>query len=91
MAKRAFITWGGWNGHEPEQTANICAGFLRDEGYTVQVSDSLDLLADSDFLDQQDLIVPVWTMSTIGHEQERGTAKCRTERQRVCRLARRNG
>lgn len=72
MAKRAFITWGGWNGHEPEQTANICAGFLRDEGYTVQVSDSLDLLADSDFLDQQDLIVPVWTMSTIGHEQERG-------------------
>ena len=29
-----FITWGGWNGHEPEQTAAICADALRRKGTT---------------------------------------------------------
>ena len=72
MAKRAFITWGGWLGHEPEQTANICASFLRHEGFEVQVEDSLDRLEDEAFLSEQDLVVPVWTMSQIKPEQERG-------------------
>ena len=72
MSKQAFITWGGWNGHEPEQTASIFATVLRDDGFTVAVSDSLEKFSDPDFLQDQDLIVPVWTMSAISTEQERG-------------------
>ena len=67
-----FVTWGGWRGHEPEQTADICAGALRAEGHSVTVSDSLDALADERFMARQDLIVPVWTMAAITPEQERG-------------------
>ena len=70
-----FITWGGWNGHEPEQTANICADALRAEGHDVVVADSLAPLADEAFMAEQDLIVPVWTMARISREQEAGLLK----------------
>ena len=70
-----FVTWGGWNGHEPEQTANICADVLRAEGHAVTVADSLEPLADERFLAEQDLIVPVWTMASISREQEAGLLK----------------
>ena len=53
---RAFITWGGWNGHEPEQTANICANVLEAEGHDVTVSDSLEPLADDAFMAGLDLV-----------------------------------
>ena len=72
---RAFITWGGWNGHEPEQTANICANVLEAEGLDVTVSDSLEPLADDAFMAGLDLVVPVWTMSGISREQEAGLLK----------------
>lgn len=75
MAKKAFITWGGWLGHEPQQTAEICADVLSEEGYDVQVEDSLEPLTDEEFLSEQDLLVPVWTMSHIKPEQERGLLK----------------
>ena len=71
----AFITWGGWSGHEPEQTADIVAGLLRDEGHRVTVSDTLEPLADDEFMAGLDLVVPVWTMARIGAEQEAGLLK----------------
>ena len=70
-----FVTWGGWNGHEPEQTANICADALRTQGHDVVVTNSLAPLADESFMAEQDLIVPVWTMSRISREQEAGLLK----------------
>ncbi|MDE0007663.1 MAG: ThuA domain-containing protein [Gammaproteobacteria bacterium] len=70
-----FITWGGWNGHEPEQTAAICADALGADGHDVTVSDDLAPLADESFMAKQDLVVPVWTMSTIAREQEAGLLK----------------
>ncbi|MCY3622836.1 MAG: ThuA domain-containing protein [Gammaproteobacteria bacterium] len=72
---RVFITWGGWNGHEPEQTAGIFADVLTAEGHEVSVSDSLEALADESFMAGVDLLVPVWTMSQIGPEQEAGMLK----------------
>ena len=72
---RVFITWGGWNGHEPEQTAGIFADVLGAEGHEVTVSDSLEALADESFMAGIDLLVPVWTMSQIGPEQEAGLLK----------------
>ena len=70
--KKALITWGGWNGHEPEQTSAIFAGILRTEGFKVTVSDSLLPLEDPKFMQSQDLVVPVWTMAAISREQESG-------------------
>lgn len=71
MAKNALISWGGWEGHEPERCASLFADVLAKDGYDVDVSDTLDCLADEDLV-ERDLIVPIWTMSRITPEQERG-------------------
>ena len=70
-----FITWGGWNGHEPQQTAAIFADVLTGEGHDVTVSDALEPLADEAFMAEVDLVVPVWTMSQIGRAEEAGLLK----------------
>ena len=68
--KKAMITWGGWEGHEPSKCAAIFAEVLRKEGYDVEVYDTLDIYLDAAKLASYDLITPVWTMSTISKEQE---------------------
>ena len=72
MAKRALMVWGGWEGHEPEQTTAIFAGILREHGYQVDVETNLDVFLDAERLAATDLITPVYTMSTISSEQEAG-------------------
>src|SRR4028118_689459 len=72
MAKRALMVWGGWEGHEPEQTTAIFAGILREHGYQVDVETNLDVFLDAERLAAIDLITPVYTMSTISSEQEAG-------------------
>ena len=61
----ALIVWGGWDGHHPQAFAEHSAELLREEGFSVRVSDSLDSLRD---LDALSLIVPIWTMGTIPPE-----------------------
>ena len=70
-AKRALIVAGGWAGHEPQQCAELFAGVLRNDGFDVTVSDTLDVYVDP-ALREIDVIVPVWTQSEIGPEQLRG-------------------
>lgn len=72
MAKRALMVWGGWDGHEPEQTTAIFAEVLRGHGYQVDVETDLDVFLDTERLAATDLITPVYTMSTITREQEAG-------------------
>ena len=74
MAK-VFITWGGWEGHEPEQTATIFAELLAGDGHDVVVANSLDSLADEDFMSEVGLVVPVWTMARLDRAQEAGLLK----------------
>ncbi len=66
---RALITWGGWEGHEPDRVAALFAGWLRDAGFAVEVTDTLACFDDPAALEGLSLIVPVWTMSTISKEQ----------------------
>jgi len=66
---KALIVWGGWDGHQPEEVAGLLGKVLREERYDVEISDTLDSLADEDKLATIDLIVPVWTMGTISGEQ----------------------
>ncbi len=42
----ALIIQGGWEGHSPAAFADAYAGMLRDEGFSVEVADSLDVLLD---------------------------------------------
>ena len=70
--KSALFVWGGWEGHEPRQCAELFAGLLSGEGYSVELSNSLDTYLDTERLQAFDLIVPMVTMSTITNEQEKG-------------------
>ncbi len=70
--KRALMVWGGWEGHQPKQCVDIFAPFLADQGYEVQIADTLDVYLDTAMLHELSLIVPVWTMGTITREQEQG-------------------
>ena len=57
----ALITWGGWDGHEPEKVAHLMAGMLGEQGLTADIYDRLDCFDDLDALCGYDLIIPVWT------------------------------
>jgi len=70
--KKALIVWGGWDGHEPKQTAEIAASILDAEGFQVEVSDTLDSFADEEKTKSMDLLIPVWTMGEITGEQSKG-------------------
>jgi len=70
--KRALIVWGGWEGHEPKQCADIFAPWLQSQGYEVIVSNTLDTYTDKELMQSLNLIVPIWTMGTITPEQEAG-------------------
>lgn len=71
-ALSALVVWGGWEGHQPRETAALFAACLREEGYDVELSDTLDAYLNTAKLSTLSLIVPVWTMGTITREQERG-------------------
>ncbi|NLM79369.1 MAG: hypothetical protein GX173_15040 [Ruminococcaceae bacterium] len=67
--REALIIQGGWEGHEPVQVSEVFARVLREEGFQVEISDTLDSLLDMDRLRSLHLLVPQWTMGTISNEQ----------------------
>lgn len=69
MPRRALIVWGGWDGHQPRQVAELFAKVLAQDGFSVEVSDTLDSFRDERKLMNLDLIVPHWTMGAIHAEQ----------------------
>jgi len=72
MKKKAWISWGGWNGHEPDKTAGLFKQLLEEKGFAVDLADSLDDLKDAAKMAAYDLLVPVWTMSAIDKEALKG-------------------
>jgi type 1 glutamine amidotransferase len=70
--KRALMVWGGWEGHEPRQCVSIFAPMLEAAGFTVDISDSLDVYLDAERMGSYAVISQVYTMSTITREQEKG-------------------
>jgi type 1 glutamine amidotransferase len=69
--KKALMTWGGWEGHQPKQCVDIFEAILKNEGYEVEVSNSLTSYDDTEKLKSLNLIVQCVTMSTITKEQEK--------------------
>ncbi|MCY4018243.1 MAG: ThuA domain-containing protein [Chloroflexi bacterium] len=72
MSKRVLIVYGGWDGHDPKETSHLFAGLMGDAGVDVTLSESLDSFLDADLMGSVDMVVPVYTMSTITSEQEAG-------------------
>lgn len=72
MSRKALVTYGGWEGHDPKLCAELYAPILRDKGFDVTVVDTLEIYLDTEFMSNLSLVVPIWTMSTISKEQEKG-------------------
>ena len=70
--KSALFVWGGWEGHQPRLGTGSFASILEEQGYQVEIIDTLDSYLDAAKLSSLSLIVPVWTMGTITKEQEQG-------------------
>ena len=72
MTKKALMTYGGWDGHEPKRTSDRFAAFLRGQGYEVIQSPTLDSYLDAALMGSLDLIVQTWTCGSITDEQWAG-------------------
>ncbi len=70
--KKALIVWGGWEGHEPKQCVDIFVPWLKEQGFEVEISNSLDAYLDVEKLKQLDLIVQSVTQSQISGKQVQG-------------------
>ena len=66
--RQALIVQGGWDGHEPVLVSDIFARVLKEEGFEVQISDTLDSLLDLEYLQSLHILVPEWTMGKITRE-----------------------
>ncbi len=69
MNKKALVTWGGWDGHDPLQTSSLAREILEAEGFDVVFVNTMEVYTDAAFMATLDLIVPVWTMSEITGDQ----------------------
>ena len=72
MKKRALIVWGGWDGHETKQGAELFAKLLAEREFDVVVKDTLEAYCDTELMSSLSLVVPIWTMGAITSEQEKG-------------------
>ncbi len=69
MKKKALIVQGGWDGHEPELVSVRFGKCLENEGFEVEISDTLDVYLDMEKLLSLDLIVPCWTGGNLEDQQ----------------------
>lgn len=74
--KKILFTYGGWNGHEPTKFAEYLTPWMKEEGAEVLLHSTLDVYTDKAVMDTIDLVVQIFTMSTITKEQEKGLLAC---------------
>jgi hypothetical protein len=73
--KRALVVRGGWGGHVPVPASDRYVTALKEDGYAVTVSDSLDSYLDETLLAATDLVVQCWTMGQITGDQAVGLSR----------------
>lgn len=71
-ARQVLVVRGGWSGHSPTEATQLFLPFLRHKGFSVVVSDSLEVYADAAFMADVDLILQCWTMGEILPEELSG-------------------
>ncbi|HVX80904.1 MAG TPA: ThuA domain-containing protein [Devosiaceae bacterium] len=72
--RSALIVYGGWEGHDPEECAQIYRRWLHEDGFTVRMSTETKAFADPS-IHELSLIVPVFTMSKIEKDEAINLAK----------------
>ena len=75
QGKKVLLVWGGWEGHEPQQCRDIFVPWLKEQGFQVEVSNTLDSYLDEEKMKALDLIIQVYTMGKIEGKQEQGLLK----------------
>lgn len=70
--RRALVVWGGWDGHEPKPCVDVFIPWMAQEGFEVDVRDTLDVYADEAVMKDLSVIVQCWTMAEITGEQSEG-------------------
>jgi len=70
--KKILITYGGWEGHEPQKFHDYIKEWLTKEEAEVQSFPSLDPYTDKTLMSNIDLVIQIFTMSQISKEQEAG-------------------
>jgi type 1 glutamine amidotransferase len=73
--KKVLFTYGGWDGHQPKECKDLFVPWMKAAGAEVFVYDNLSCYTDSVLMQKIDLIVQIWTMGTIGQEEEKGLLK----------------
>ncbi len=70
--RKILFTHGGWQGHEPKKFVDHLTPWLKDSGAEVSVFDSLEPYTDKDLMNEIDLVMQIFTMSSINEDQEKG-------------------
>ena len=70
--RKILFTYGGWDGHEPLKFRDHLTPWLKEQGADVTLSDTLDPYTDKHLMDSIDLVIQIFTMSSITQEQEKG-------------------
>src|SRR5918996_612857 len=63
-----LFVYGGWEGHAPEACRDLFVPWMRQLGFEVVVSNTLDTYRDATLMQSLDLVVQIWTMGTITAE-----------------------
>lgn len=69
--KKVLYIYGGWEGHEPQESVNIFVPWLRSEGAEVIVSETLDSYLDEKLMQSLDLVIQNWSMGKITPQHEK--------------------
>jgi len=67
--KSCLIVRGGWAGHQPVEVSQRFKRILEKEGFSVEISETLDTFLDAEKLKSLHLIIPLWTMGEITDAQ----------------------
>jgi uncharacterized protein len=70
--RKAIVVRGGWEIHQPVRCTELFTGFLRQSGFDLVISDSLDIYADRDAMAGAHLIVQCWSSGVLDAEQSAG-------------------
>lgn len=71
MSKKAWIVYGGWEGHQPKEISERFKAFLEALGFSTEMYDDLKVLEDEEKVMSLDLVVPMWTMGELSEQATR--------------------
>ncbi len=75
QGKKILYTYGGYKGHEPDESVELFKPWLEKEGAVVDLHNSLEPYADEAYMKDVDLVIQTFTMAKITGKQEKGLMK----------------